>query len=105
MQPSRRLLALPIVLLLLAAPLLSGCGEGGEESVAVAVAKSGLLGGIGEQLKREDDEAEAEELRLQAETTTPRERAEASEAAEYAAIEAEYPGSGVSPAEAVGEGS
>lgn len=105
MQFPRRLFALPIVLLLLAVPVLSGCGEAGEESAGVAVAKSGLLGGIGEQLKGEDDEAEEAELRQQAEETTPAERAEAKEAAEYAAVEAEEPESAITPAEAVGESS
>lgn len=105
MRSPRRLLALPLVILLLAGALLSGCGEAGEESAAVAVAKSGLLGGLGEQLKREDDEAETAELREQAESTTPEERAEAREAAESSAMEAAEPASAFSPAEVAGEGS
>jgi hypothetical protein len=103
-QSSRRLLALPVVTVLMAAPVLSGCGEAGEESAAVAVAKSGVLGGIGEQLKREDDEAEVEELH-KAEPATPEERAEAREAAESRTMEAEDPESAIRPAELVGESS
>jgi hypothetical protein len=104
-QFPRRLFALPIVVLLLAVPVLSGCGEASDESAAVGVAKSGLLGGIGERLKREDDQAEEAELRQQAEETTPAERAEAREEAESEAAGGEGPESAGSPTELVGESS
>ena len=103
MPRPRPLLVLPLLLLALAAPVLSGCGEAEGDSAAVAIAKSGLLGGLGEQLKREDDEAEAAELRQRAEQTTPEERAEAREAAEQHALEAADPQSSISPAQAAGE--
>jgi hypothetical protein len=104
-QPPRRLLALPLLLLALAVPLLSGCGQAEGDSAAVAVAKSGVLGALGEQLKREDDEAEVTELRQRAEQATPEERDEAREADERRALEAADPESSVSPAELAGEGS
>jgi hypothetical protein len=101
MPPSRRLLP-GLVGLLLAAGALAGCGTSEEESAAVALAKSGLLGGVGEQLKREDDEAEAAELRADA-PQTHQERLEAREAAEAETTEAVQASS--APAEEPEEGS
>jgi hypothetical protein len=73
---------------LLAALVLSGCGAGSDEpSIAVAVAKSGVLGPIGDQLKREDDEAEMTEIREHA-PHTREEREELHEQAEEATIAA-----------------
>lgn len=81
-MPGKRL-CLPLALALLAVPALSGCASS-EPSAAIAVAHMGLLGPIGEQLKREDDEQEARELAQQAPPTDvereqARERAAASE--------------------------
>jgi hypothetical protein len=70
-----------LVIALLAGLALSGCGGGGEQTLAVAVAKSGVLGPLGEQLKKDDDEQELRELR-DAEALTPAERREQREAAE-----------------------
>jgi hypothetical protein len=71
--------ALLAVLALLGALVLSGCGSD-EPTAAVAIAKSGMLGPIGEQLKREDDDTEAAELR----ETQPESREEREEAHELA---------------------
>jgi hypothetical protein len=88
MPSSRRILCVPIVVALLAAVGLSGCGGSGEEqSLASAVAKSGVLGGLTDELKREDDESEARELQEHA-PLTREEREEAHEQAEAAAIAA-----------------
>jgi len=85
-----RLLARRRVCVLLAlallAPVLSGCSNS-EPTVASAIARSGMLGGLGEQLKREDDEAELQEIREHA-PQTPEEHREARERQEGAAIEA-----------------
>jgi hypothetical protein len=101
----RRVLPLALVAALLTAALLTGCGGSQEESAAVAIAKSGVLGALGETLKHDDDAAEVAELHAQAETTTPEERVEAREAAERSAMEAAEPASAVRPAEFVSEGS
>jgi hypothetical protein len=87
---------------LLGVGVLAGCGGGEEESVAAAIAHSGLLGGFGEQLKREDDEAEVAELRA-SEPRTPEERAEAREAAEEESAEAAEPAETASSADFEGE--
>jgi hypothetical protein len=68
----------------LAAMALAGCGSD-EPTAAVAIAKSGLLGPIGEQLKREDDDNEAAELRETA-PSSREEREEAHEQAEAAEL-------------------
>jgi NAD(P)H-dependent flavin oxidoreductase YrpB (nitropropane dioxygenase family) len=77
------------VLALLCAPVLSGCGggEATEPSVASAVAHSGILGGLVDGLKREDDEAEAKEERETA-PQTREEREEANEQSEVATVQA-----------------
>jgi hypothetical protein len=71
----------------LVVPTLSGCGSSEEPTLAVAVAKSGVLGGLTDQLKHEDDEVEVAELR-EHEPHSTEERREAREAQEQAAIEA-----------------
>jgi hypothetical protein len=90
MSLPRRRLAPALAVLALAGGALSGCGSGEEDSAAVALAKSGLLGGLGEQLKHEDDEAEVAELQANA-PQTPQERMEAREAAEEATVQAAQP--------------
>jgi hypothetical protein len=93
----RRLLALALLLPALpGAGVLAGCGGEEEDSAAVAIAHSGLLGGWGEQLKREDDEAETAERRADA-PQTREERLEAREAAEDAAAQAGPPAGAESP--------
>ncbi len=75
---------------LLAIPALAGFSGGdGSSSAAATIAKSGVLGGFGEQLKREDDEQAVKE-RVESEPQTPEERAEAHEDREVAAIEAAH---------------
>jgi hypothetical protein len=85
MLHARQGLCAVLLLALIAAPALSGCG-GSEPTVASAVAHSGLLGGLVDGLKREDDEAEAKEIR-EAAPQTREEREEAHEQAERATIE------------------
>jgi hypothetical protein len=84
MLAGRRVCLLLVLALLV--PALSGCSNS-EPTVASAIAHSGVLGSVGEQLKREDDEAEAQEIREQA-AQTPEERREQRERAESSAIEA-----------------
>ena len=85
MHPGRRGICTALVLALLIAPALSGCGSG-EPTAAVAIAKSGILGGLADELKREDDEAEVREIR-EHEPQTSEERQEAREQSEAAAIQ------------------
>jgi len=85
MPPLRKRTCLMALLALLVVPTLSGCGNS-EPTLAVAVAKSGVLGPLTDQLKQEDDEAEAKELREHA-PQTREEHQEAREHEEQAAIE------------------
>ena len=75
-----------LIIALFAAPLLSGCGGSEEPTAAAAVAQSGVFGGIADQLKREDDEAELREIRENA-PQTRQEREEAHEQAERAEMQ------------------
>jgi hypothetical protein len=93
MRHSRKGLLSLLVLALFAAPVLSGCGSSGEPTVAAAVADSGILGSLGEQLKREDDQAEVNELRESA-PQTREEVEEDHERSEEAAIQAGQVGAG-----------
>jgi hypothetical protein len=92
MLPRKGLCAL-VALALFVAPVLAGCG-GTEPTAASAIAHSGILGGVLDGLKQEDDEAEVKELR-ETEPQTREEREDAHEQAEAAAIAAaQEPGSG-----------
>jgi len=82
--PRKGLCAL-LAVALLAAPVLSGCGQD-EPTAAYALAHSGVLGGMLDSLKREDDEAELKELAERA-PQSPEERQEAREQAEQAEVE------------------
>jgi NAD(P)H-dependent flavin oxidoreductase YrpB (nitropropane dioxygenase family) len=86
MPTARKSICMLALLAVLVVPTLSGCGNS-EPTLAVAVAKSGVLGSLTDGLKREDDEAEVKELRESAPHTSE-ERREAREAQEQATIEA-----------------
>lgn len=72
-------------LALLVAPTLSGCAST-QATSASDVPHVWLIGGLVEQLKREDDEAELKELREH--ESTREEREQGREAAEQAEVEA-----------------
>lgn len=58
---NRRALCTALLLTALIAPALSGCG-GIDDGPGAAAAQTGVVGEIVEQLKKEDDQAESEEL-------------------------------------------
>jgi hypothetical protein len=89
-----------VVLALLLAPVLSGCG-GSEPTAASTVAESGLAGGFVEQLKREDDETEVREDSENA-PQTREEREELHEQAEQATMESAQGQESEAPAQAQG---
>jgi hypothetical protein len=80
MRHARKDLCGLLVLALLAAAALSGCG-GSERSPTPVAAASGLVGGIVSGLKREDDETELKEIREAA----PQSKEEREEARQQAA--------------------
>ena len=86
MPRNRRGTCALVVLTLLCAPALSGCA-GAETQPATAESHSGgLIGGLVEQLKREDDESELKELAEH--EFTKEEREEAHEQLEQEEVEA-----------------
>jgi hypothetical protein len=85
-MPPRKASSLLAVLALLAVPALSGCASN-EPSLASAAAHSGMLGGIVDQLKEEDDAVDARES-IEHAPQTREEVEEAREQAEQATLEA-----------------
>ena len=60
MAGSRKALCIALALGVLVVPTLSGCAESGTPGSAAA--QAGVVGELVEELKKEDDEAESEEL-------------------------------------------
>jgi hypothetical protein len=61
MRGTRKALCTALLLTALTVPTLSGCG-GIDDGPGAAAAQTGVVGEIVEQLKREGDQAESEEL-------------------------------------------
>lgn len=81
------------ILGLFVTPALSGCASEGEPTLASAVAKTEVMGGVVDSLKAKDDEAETQRLREQAPQSSE-EREEARDQHEQVAMEASQAGTG-----------
>jgi outer membrane murein-binding lipoprotein Lpp len=97
MAPVHKRVGLLLVLGLLIAPALSGCGGSGEPTLASAVSHSGVVEGVVDSLKADDDAAEVRRLRTE-EPQSAQESEEAGDEREQAQMEAVQASQGEGPA-------